>query len=164
MAAPAALPLLRLRLLPLLPLLLQLLLPPRPAAADGPANVLLFMPDDLPFVWPEAPPDPAAGRAWESALTPHLNRVRDEGAVFTRAYVAGPKVRPTPNTTTTAAASSSGSGGGSGSSGSSSSSSSSAQQPHYAPLCPAVCTVAVLDAHRPVPVALARGHFPVRSS
>lgn len=68
------------------------------AAGAPDKNVVLFMPDDMHFLtgWPEAPP--VAGRSTgnipPASLAPNMNRIRDEGAVFTSAYVAGPKCAP----------------------------------------------------------------------
>lgn len=56
-------------------------------------NIVVFMPDDMKFLWDEAPLAPDAGEA-EVVPTPHMNRIREEGAVFTKAYTAGPKCAP----------------------------------------------------------------------
>ena len=67
-------------------------------AAGVPAkNVVLFMPDDMHFLtgWAEAPPLARTNRNIPPAsLAPNMNRIRDEGAVFSSAYVAGPKCAP----------------------------------------------------------------------
>ena len=59
-------------------------------------NVVLFMPDDLPFYWPETPEDPAGVGSYGTVLglMPHLNKLRAEGTVFTQAYTTGPKCAP----------------------------------------------------------------------
>lgn len=56
-------------------------------------NIVLIMPDDLQFLWPEAPPR-TDRRRFTSSLVPNINRIRDEGTVFEKAYVAGPKCAP----------------------------------------------------------------------
>ena len=66
---------------------------------DTRPNVVIFMPDDMNFLWDEAPAaSVAAGETRNSnggtLPTPHMDRVRDEGAVFTRAYTAAPKCTP----------------------------------------------------------------------
>lgn len=64
--------------------------------------MLLFMADDLPFVWDEEQPEIPAelqrrhGYDWSAvagAMAAH-QRVRAEGAVFTQAYTAAPKCAP----------------------------------------------------------------------
>ena len=65
--------------------------------ADDRPNVVIFMPDDLKFLWDEAPAAAAAAgetRSDGTLPTPHMDRIRDEGAVFTRAYTAAPKCTP----------------------------------------------------------------------
>eukprot|EP00035_Acanthoeca_spectabilis_P007245 m.134300 g.134300 ORF g.134300 m.134300 type:complete len:1419 (+) comp13861_c0_seq2:60-4316(+) len=59
-------------------------------------SVLLFMPDDMKFLWPEQPPNPVTGLmdSYDTSLVPNMNRVRTEGAVFMSASVAGPKCAP----------------------------------------------------------------------
>ena len=66
---------------------------------DTRPNVVIFMPDDMKFLWDEAPAASVAAGETRSSNggtlpTPHMDRVRDEGAVFTRAYTAAPKCTP----------------------------------------------------------------------
>ena len=56
-------------------------------------NILLFMPDDMQFLWPEGPAR-VDGRSFTGESVPNMNRVRAEGAYFESAYVAGPKCAP----------------------------------------------------------------------
>ena len=78
-------------------------------AEDAPQGVLLFMPDDMPFFWPESPPDPAAAGGtstgkkkkkvytdWRDydALLPNMNRIRSEGVTFLQSYTSSPKCAP----------------------------------------------------------------------
>jgi len=53
-------------------------------------NFLIFQPDDLNFVWPERPDAADTVRH----LTPHIDLLRSEGAVFTRGYSAGSMCAP----------------------------------------------------------------------
>ena len=58
-------------------------------------NVVLFMPDDLHFLYDERPATPNANtNLWTSERVPNMNTVRAEGVVFLEAYVAGPKCAP----------------------------------------------------------------------
>ena len=63
-------------------------------------NVVIFMPDDLPFVWPEAPDQATVVSretrklARSNVPTPNFDRIRSEGAVFERAYTAAPACAP----------------------------------------------------------------------
>ena len=63
-------------------------------------NVVIFMPDDLQFVWPEAPDQAtvvsktARKLARSNVPTPNFDRIRSEGAVFERAYAAAPACAP----------------------------------------------------------------------
>ena len=59
-------------------------------------NIVLFMPDDLPFYWPEAPKLPTGynGAQIPSADLPWFKKLREEGTVFTNAYTAGPMCAP----------------------------------------------------------------------
>ena len=58
-------------------------------------NVVLFMPDDIPFLWDEAPALPqAASRSGLGTPTPWFDKIRDEGAVFQNAYTNGPMCAP----------------------------------------------------------------------
>ena len=65
--------------------------PPTPPA--GKPNFLLFMPDDFEYIdsWAEAPP---GYDIKETPPTQHMDRIRNEGAIFTRAYTVGPKCAP----------------------------------------------------------------------
>ena len=66
-------------------------------AASGIKGVVLFMPDDLQFYWPEAPPHPTQGAVdWATmrgSMTA-MNTVRDEGVTFLNARVSAPKCAP----------------------------------------------------------------------
>ena len=62
-----------------------------PPATGTPPNMMIFMPDDYLFLWDEAPPGDAIA---VMPPTPNMDRVRREGAVFQRAYTAGPKCAP----------------------------------------------------------------------
>lgn len=53
-------------------------------------NFVIFQPDDLNFVWPERPDAADTTRH----LTPHIDVLRSEGAVFTRGYSAGSMCAP----------------------------------------------------------------------
>ena len=53
---------------------------------------MLFMPDDFKFKWSEAPEGTSPLPV--DIPTPNFDRVRDEGAVFERAYTASPKCAP----------------------------------------------------------------------
>jgi arylsulfatase A-like enzyme len=57
-------------------------------------NFIIFQPDDLPFYWDDAPTHPAANKNPDRDPTPHLDRIRSEGAVFTRAYTTSPMCAP----------------------------------------------------------------------
>lgn len=58
-------------------------------------NIVFFMPDDMQFLWDEAPDSTDSAVFKPSAsLIPNMNRIRSSGAVFTNAYVAGPKCAP----------------------------------------------------------------------
>ena len=68
-------------------------------AQDTRPNVVIFMPDDMKFLWDEAPAAAVAAGETRSSNggtlpTPNMDRIRDEGAVFTRAYTAAPKCTP----------------------------------------------------------------------
>ena len=63
------------------------------ATSTGP-NVVLFMPDDLHFFWDEAPAHPTTEAYHDNALLPNMQDIRDNGAVFTNSFVAGPKCAP----------------------------------------------------------------------
>eukprot|EP00041_Stephanoeca_diplocostata_P004520 m.46573 g.46573 ORF g.46573 m.46573 type:complete len:505 (+) comp15168_c0_seq1:146-1660(+) len=63
-------------------------------ADDERPNVVLFMPDDMGFLWSESPDDPAGGTEFDPTYVPNMNRIRDEGVIFTSAYTAGPKCSP----------------------------------------------------------------------
>jgi hypothetical protein len=71
---------------------------PATATASGGAarqpNILIFHPDDLAHFWDDAPAVPPGGNAVVRYDTPHLDKVRAEGAVFTRAYTASPMCAP----------------------------------------------------------------------
>lgn len=55
-------------------------------------NIIVFTPDDLPFIFDEAP---AGGNLRSEFIpTPHMDRIRSEGAVFTRAYASSPMCAP----------------------------------------------------------------------
>lgn len=58
-------------------------------------NIVVFMPDDMGFIFPEAPQS-NVGESFKPtpSLVPHMYRVRNEGAVFQAAYVSGPKCAP----------------------------------------------------------------------
>ena len=58
------------------------------APADMSPNIIIFQPDDMPFYWEEAPPVPSNAPKGTRDPTPHLDRVRAESVVFTRAYAA----------------------------------------------------------------------------
>ena len=62
--------------------------------AATPPNVIFFMPDDMSFLFPEAPAANLDFFQGDASMFPHMYRVRDEGAVFKAAYVAGPKCAP----------------------------------------------------------------------
>ena len=51
------------------------------------------MPDDMQFLWEDGPAR-VDGRTFNSESVPNMNRVRTEGAIFSSAYVAGPKCAP----------------------------------------------------------------------
>jgi len=55
------------------------------AAGGGRPNFLIYQPDDMTYFWDDAPPrsDPDA----PTFPTPHLDALRNESLVFTRAYV-----------------------------------------------------------------------------
>ena len=58
-------------------------------------NIVVFMPDDMGFIFPEAPRSNVEESFMPSpSLIPHMYRVRKEGAVFQSAYVSGPKCAP----------------------------------------------------------------------
>lgn len=57
-------------------------------------NVIFFMPDDMHFLWDERAEGPSAALAQHTALVPNMNKVREEGVVFTEAIVSGPKCAP----------------------------------------------------------------------
>ena len=66
---------------------------PAPAqTATGLPNIFVFMPDDLTF--PTRYPEVPHGYSGAQPPLPNLDRIRNEGAVFTRAYTAGPKCAP----------------------------------------------------------------------
>ncbi|KAJ1454416.1 alkaline-phosphatase-like protein [Pelagophyceae sp. CCMP2097] len=62
-------------------------------AAAAKPNLLVFQPDDLTFLWDEAPPGAAVPIPMRFA-TPALDRLREEGTVFTRAYASAPMCAP----------------------------------------------------------------------
>lgn len=64
------------------------------SADDLRPNVVLFMPDDMGFMWSESPANPTGGTEFDPACVPNMNRIRDEGVTFTSAYTAGPKCAP----------------------------------------------------------------------
>jgi len=64
------------------------------AAAQRRPNVLLFMPDDMDFLWPEAPVSPNSPPAWSAEFVPHMNRIRTEGTIFAHASAAGVMCAP----------------------------------------------------------------------
>ena len=55
------------------------------SVAGNPINVLLFMPDDMQFLWDERPTNPGNQQQQHTELVPHMNRIRAEGVVFTEA-------------------------------------------------------------------------------
>lgn len=57
-------------------------------------NVIIYMPDDLPFYFPEKPDSTDVPFALDPSLMPNFYRIREEGTVFLDAYVAGPKCAP----------------------------------------------------------------------
>ena len=59
-------------------------------------NVILFMPDDIPFYWDEAPALPATYRKTvpSSVPLPWFEKVRAEGTVFDQSRTAGPMCAP----------------------------------------------------------------------
>jgi len=62
-------------------------------------GVVVFMPDDMPFLWSESPTDPSKKGArtdWNDYvdLVPNMNRIRDEGVTFTQSYTTAPKCTP----------------------------------------------------------------------
>ena len=65
------------------------------ASASSPLQgVVVFMPDDMPFLWSESPTDPSKKGArtdWNDYvdLVPNMNRIRDEGVTFTQSYTTG---------------------------------------------------------------------------
>lgn len=58
--------------------------------AFGRPNIVLFMPDDMEFVWPEAP----TNQRIRNSVTPHMDGVRTNGIVFTNTYTAGVQCAP----------------------------------------------------------------------
>ena len=62
------------------------------SVAAGTPNFMIFMPDDFEFKWSEAPE--GTPQTAVEIPTEHFNRVRDDGAVFERAYTASPKCAP----------------------------------------------------------------------
>jgi hypothetical protein len=64
----------------------------RGAAAAKP-NLLIFQPDDLAFLWVEAPPASTVPPK-QRFNTPALDLLREEGVVFTRAYASAPMCAP----------------------------------------------------------------------
>jgi hypothetical protein len=71
--------------------------PTAPTPSSAPTarqSILLFMPDDMPFMWPEAPANPGTAVTYDTTLVPSMNRIRSEGVTFTSASVAGPKCAP----------------------------------------------------------------------
>eukprot|EP00035_Acanthoeca_spectabilis_P001864 m.83313 g.83313 ORF g.83313 m.83313 type:complete len:514 (-) comp11187_c0_seq1:193-1734(-) len=59
-------------------------------AVQARPNVILFMPDDMNFYWPEAP----AATNNPGGLTTNFDQVRNDGIVFTSAYTAGVMCAP----------------------------------------------------------------------
>lgn len=57
-------------------------------------NVIFYMPDDLQFYFPERPASAEAAFELDPTLLPNFHRIREEGAVFLDANVAGPKCAP----------------------------------------------------------------------
>ena len=55
-------------------------------------NFLVFQPDDLSYYWADAPIHPSKNTA--NVNLPHLNKLRSESAVFTRAYATSPMCAP----------------------------------------------------------------------
>ena len=62
------------------------------SVAAGTPNIMIFMPDDFEFKWSEAPE--GTSELAVDIPTPNFDRVRDDGAVFERAYTASPKCAP----------------------------------------------------------------------
>jgi len=60
------------------------------AAAKKP-NFIIFQPDDMAFYWNDAP---TTTKSVPAIPTPHLDKLRKEGAVFTRAYTTSPMCAP----------------------------------------------------------------------
>jgi arylsulfatase A-like enzyme len=48
----------------------------------------------MPFYWEDAPTHPTASKNPDRDPTPHIDRIRSEGAVFTRAYTTSPMCAP----------------------------------------------------------------------
>ena len=57
-------------------------------------NVIFYMPDDLPFYFPERPETTDTPFILDPYLMPNFHRIREEGTVFLDAHVAGPKCAP----------------------------------------------------------------------
>ena len=57
-------------------------------------NIIFFMPDDMPFYFPEHPESASTHYELDSTLMPNINKIRQQGAVFLDANVAGPKCAP----------------------------------------------------------------------
>eukprot|EP00754_Rhynchopus_humris_P037898 Rhum_TRINITY_DN205_c0_g1::Rhum_TRINITY_DN205_c0_g1_i1::g.847::m.847 len=64
---------------------------PTPSTTGLP-NIFVFMPDDLTF--PTRYPEVPHGYSGAQPPLPNLDRIRNEGAVFERAYTSGPKCAP----------------------------------------------------------------------
>ena len=62
--------------------------------APAPAGVLLFQADDLPFFFSEQPAAPPGLEPRTSGLMPNVERLREEGVVFTKAYASSPMCVP----------------------------------------------------------------------
>ena len=57
-------------------------------------NIIIFMPDDMDFIWDEAPPGYDVPGVHNIPETPFINSIRDDGITFKRAYTASPKCAP----------------------------------------------------------------------
>jgi hypothetical protein len=68
--------------------------PPPPTMPSAVRNVVIFMPDDMLFMWDEAPPQADGGNQLSNDHVPNINSIGAEGVTFTKAYVAGPKCAP----------------------------------------------------------------------
>ena len=74
--------------------------PPPPPTTSSPTvraavqNVVIFMPDDMLFLWDEAPLQADGGNRFSNDHVPNINSIGADGVTFTKAYVAGPKCAP----------------------------------------------------------------------